>query len=852
MKKIINFFYKNNIGISILTSFIIFLLITIVAIINGFTPFGNNSSATMDANIQYVDFFAFFKDILQGKNSIFTLSATLGNNSIGIISYYLTSPFNVLILFFSKANIQTFFNLIVCLKLATCGFTFSYYLQKRFEDKIPLVFIIVLSICYALMQYNIAQASNIMWLDGVYMLPIMLLGLYKTINNKDIKLLSISTSLSIIFNWYTGGINCLFSAFWFLVEEIIKIQNQKQRLKDIAKDAMKYIYAMIVGVMISCILFLPTIMSLRGGRGSSFDWSVLKNTFRGNILSTIQNYYIGTKSSANVLSIFCGSIPLLGCLGFFISKNENHKTKIVLGVSLLMALMFCYWQPFFFMFSLLKDASSYYYRYSYIIIFVLMFIAAYYYKHIEKEKNLNYLIYASGTFSLLLLLLNFVKNNNNEKHIYYSIILLITISITIFYLINNNNKDTKKWFNIAILLLVIIETGWSSKILMKEYSFNGIDSFKKYSTEQQKQVDTIKENDIGLYRISQTDSRNMGANNIRANYNESLAYNYMSNTGYTSCQDYSQLEFLDKLGYRNEADNMNITNTSIIGADSFLGVKYILSSYDIKGLNKLDIEKANNKHVYENPYALSMAFLCKNNSNEYNNYVNPFEYQNEIYSKILGKSLLIYKKIEPSKIEQINKQKIRYEFNIPNGNYALYGSLPWKKKINEVININNRYTTNYACWLSPNVFYINYENNQAFVEVSTQNELSIKEHQFYLLDLSILKYATDKINENTVKNIEIKKNLIKCSVEGKENEVLVTSIPYIKGMKFYRNGKKIEANKFENCLITIPLVEGRNDIEIKIEIPGFKLGVLISILGILIVILDELYKKNNKMLFCFK
>ena len=71
-------------------------------------------------------------------------------------------------------------------------------------------------------------------------------------------------------------------------------------------------------------------------------------------------------------------------------------------------------------------------------------------------------------------------------------------------------------------------------------------------------------------------------------------------------------------------------------------------------------------------------------------------------------------------------------------------------------------------------------------------------------------------------------------------------------MKFYRNGKKIEANKFENCLITIPLVEGRNDIEIKIEIPGFKLGVLISILGILIVILDELYKKNNKMLFCFK
>ena len=141
MKKIVNFFYKNNIGISILTSLIIFLLITIVAIINRFAPFGNNSFATMDANIQYVDFFAYLKDVLQSKNTINTLSATLGNNSIGIISYYLTSPFNILILFFSKANIQNFFNIIVCLKLAVCGFTFSYYLQKRFDNKIHFVFI---------------------------------------------------------------------------------------------------------------------------------------------------------------------------------------------------------------------------------------------------------------------------------------------------------------------------------------------------------------------------------------------------------------------------------------------------------------------------------------------------------------------------------------------------------------------------------------------------------------------------------------------------------------------------------------------------------------------------------------
>ena len=850
MKKIINFFYKNNIGISIFTGFIIFLLITIVAIINGFTPFGNNSFATMDANIQYVDFFAFLKDVLQGKNTIFTLSATLGNNSIGIISYYLTSPFNILIIFFSKANIQLFFNLIVCLKLAICGFTFSYYLQKRFENKIHFVFIIVLSICYALMQYNIAQASNIMWLDGVYVLPIMLWGLYKTINNKDIKLLSISTSLSIIFNWYTGGINCLFSAFWFLVEEIIKIQKQKQSFKDIVKDAIRYVYAMIVGVMISCILFLPTIMSLREGRGSSFDWRSLNNTFRGNILATIQNYYLGAKSDFNALSIFCGSIPLLGCFGFFISKNQDKNTKITLGIALLVSIMFCYWQPFFFMFSLLKEAWSYYYRYSYIVIFVLIFIAANYYKLIEEEKNTDNLVYISSAFSFILLLLNYAKNINDEKHIYYTIFLLITICIAIIKLMKNYSNDKRKYLNIAILLFVIFEMGYNSKLLMKSYIFSEVDVFKKYSIEQQKQIDAIKEMDKGFYRISQTHSRNVRSDNIRANYNESLAYNYMSNTGYTSCHDDSQIELLDKLGYKFEGNNINITNMSILGTDSFLGVKYILSPYDIKGLNKTNIEKANNKYVYENPFALNMAFICNNELAEKNTYINPFEYQNDIYSRLLGETINIYKKIEVNKTEQIDKKTVRYDINIPNGNYAVYGNLPWNRTTNEFLNINNKYLTQYACWLSPSVFYIPYENNQAFVEVSSKEEISIREEQFYILDLDILKYSTDKINKKKVNNFEIKNNLIRCNANGKENETLVMLIPYIKGMDIFRNGTKIDIEEFENCLIKIPLIEGENDIEIKIHTPGFKIGTLISLLGIIIIVFNEIYIKHKKYELC--
>lgn len=41
---------------------------------------------------------------------------------------------------------------------------------------------------------------------------------------------------------------------------------------------------------------------------------------------------------------------------------------------------------------------------------------------------------------------------------------------------------------------------------------------------------------------------------------------------------------MKQMGYAICGDVMNVVNTSVLGADSILGVKYVLSSYDIPGL----------------------------------------------------------------------------------------------------------------------------------------------------------------------------------------------------------------------------------------------------------------------------
>ena len=93
----------------------------------------------------------------------------------------------------------------------------------------------------------------------------------------------------------------------------------------------------------------------------------------------------------------------------------------------------------------------------------------------------------------------------------------------------------------------------------------------------------------------------MQQQHLTANYNEALAYNYWSISGYTSSPDDIQRRFLDRLGYRINGDNMCIVNISIISADSLLGVRYILSKESLNGYNAMEMDMQNEKKCMKIP-----------------------------------------------------------------------------------------------------------------------------------------------------------------------------------------------------------------------------------------------------------
>lgn len=73
-----------------------------------------------------------------------------------------------------------------------------------------------------------------MWLDGVYLLPLSLLGVYLITHQRScgFYLLAVTIGLGLIFNWYVGEINCLFSFGWLVLELCLAEDTSLKKLDD--------------------------------------------------------------------------------------------------------------------------------------------------------------------------------------------------------------------------------------------------------------------------------------------------------------------------------------------------------------------------------------------------------------------------------------------------------------------------------------------------------------------------------------------------------------------------------------------------------------------------------------------
>lgn len=331
----------------------------------GMAPFGDKSILTMDMSNQYVEFLCGLKS----GDLYFSWSKSLGTSYVGVFAYYVSSPLSVLTLFVPNASMPVGVLFLTVLKLGLCGLTFSLFLQHRFGE--PRYGNAVFALFYGLTAYNIAYSICIMWLDAVFWLPVILLGLEKVLRGEGRGVLTAALFFSFLSNYYLSYMSGLFTALYFLyrcLEE--KLPRQK-----VVCALRKFALSVLSAAALGAFLLLPTLFSLFQGKlhekGADYG-GVLNFTPSALFIKLLPGGY-DSLTNAGAPFLYAGILPFLLFIAFFFQRREDLRSRLLTGAFSLILLASLFLSPLDRVWHIFQYPNWFPYRYAFVLsLFMLL------------------------------------------------------------------------------------------------------------------------------------------------------------------------------------------------------------------------------------------------------------------------------------------------------------------------------------------------------------------------------------------------------------------------------------------------------------------------------------------------
>ena len=285
-------------------------------------PFGNDCYLRSDMYHQYAPFYSeLWHKLRTGDTLLYSWDIGMGVNFTSLFAYYLASPINWLIALLPQKYMIEIMNMLIVMKLCASSVTFSYYISKHFHTK--KCTIALFGMFYALSAYSAAYSWNIMWLDCIVLIPLIMLGLEKLVDENKCYLYCISLGLCIFTNYYISIMVCISVCLYFIVL-MIAYDGDKSFGIYIKKILRWIFYSLIAGGLAACLL-LPEMytFSLSASSSTSFPTKLTSYfTVMEMLVSQLINVqdHLGLEHNPN---IYCGVAVLL--LIPLIIMNKNIK-----------------------------------------------------------------------------------------------------------------------------------------------------------------------------------------------------------------------------------------------------------------------------------------------------------------------------------------------------------------------------------------------------------------------------------------------------------------------------------------------------------------------------------------------
>ncbi len=597
-----------------------------VMLFSQYVPFGKYSMLYSDMYHQYYPFFVAFRDALRSGNGLFyTWSVGLGMDYLGLISYYLASPLNLLSVLVPDSLTLAYFAMLMPIKLGLAGLAFAWFLKKTFrrED----LSISIFGAFYALCAWALGYQWNVMWLDTFALLPLVAVGTVALIRDKKFALYTVTLFFSIFTNYYIGLFTCIFVFLLFFCYEICRFRGFGRFFADLVRIA--FFSALAIGM--TAILEIPALAALQNTHSavnnfpegfrlniaSEATWQGLLDAMRqvaGNMAGGVEPTF-----KEGLPNLYCGVGSIFFGFLFLSAKRVKLRDKLC-AVALLVFFMLSFiirqldyiWHGFHF-------TNMIPYRFSFLFSFVLLYMAYRAFLMRRLFQSWQVLLACSLTIAIMAC----SNDRNDPVFLAYNLAFLLLYVFSMLYgqystpVPRDAEPEVRQahlagrirrreicgWALLGIMGLELVMNLVNFGVYFPGVGVSNYPNGKEYAASMIRYMKE-REEDNPFFRAETTHSQTL---------NDGAINHYNGISTFTSSANVKVTMFMQALGYgaRNTYNRYCFEESSPV-ANLFLGLKYMLErDARVEENNYFDeIHHYGNVYLLENNAYLPLGFLA--------------------------------------------------------------------------------------------------------------------------------------------------------------------------------------------------------------------------------------------------
>ena len=809
------------------------ILLTLIMLVAGVFPVGDNCILKTDMYHQYAPFFSEFREKLQTGGSLkFTWDLGLGVNFTAIMAYYLASPLNWLILFVSKDYVLEFMTVMIVMKCGLSAAAMAAYLRYRSPEEYFGAYLF--SLFYALSGYYCAYYWNLMWLDSFAIFPIVIMGAEKLIKGESGVLYAASLGYCILANYYISIMICLFLILYFFLFCILK---GFDRAGDFIRTGLRFAFWSLIAGCLAAVLLLPEIYAL-GATASSESTFPKSITEYFPMMDMLARHMAGVQTEQwlkHFPNVFCGTAAYLMFCLYVMSRKIGLKEKIVyISAALFMLAGFSInvlnfiWHGFRYPNSLPARQS-----FIYCFLVIVMCFRVYECRRGILRRELAVALAASMAF--ILAAQKLIDNDEFHFAVFYGAMLLTALYAGILHMYRRGRWN-ERTAAAAVLALVIVELAANTAIT--SFTITSRSAYIKDNAEIRNLLDNLQDPDF--YRVERVN---------RKTKDDGAWLNFHSVSLFSSMASKDCSDFFKRVGCEASTNAYSITGSTPF-MNMLFGVKYQI--FDREQTDNEALIPAGHEGdvwLYRNPYTLPIGYLLP--SDIMQNWMleldDPVLVQNSFCDELGVGQVLV-----PVQTGSESGGKYKVTLSEDGEYYAFAGNakaekitVNWPDRKKTFEHLDRRY-----------LMELGNCRKGDLITISSDDSISM-DLRLYRFDYGVLKDIYDKMSPHAMEVSAYADGYLKgtVSVDSRAlgysagKAVMMISTPYDEGWKVLVDGEPVKIVRGLETFTAFYLSDGEHEIEMKYEPGGLRAGSLISVAALLVVIgfaAAGIVRKNKK------